>query len=218
VVLFLRIKSRLLSKQILTYKGEIMIVNHELVKMVGSNTLFKGVSKDFLKSFIRPKNYFGIKEGTIIYSKGDDSTDLYLIVEGEVKIKFCEKNKVEHRFITDFFGEDELLSKEKRKSHAVANNDSILYSINSEELLTLTQQQSKITENLNKKNSNDGLYGLSPEAAEEDLQFEDNNLVSGDNLKIKNDFSADENSENKLRDNDLKSNPDELENKEGLPN
>jgi len=137
-----------------------MIVNQELVKMVGSNTLFKGISKDFLKTVIKPKNYFGVKEGTIIYTKGDDSTDLYLIVEGEVKIKFCDKNKVEHRFITDFFGEDELLNKDKRASHAVANHDSILYTINSEELQDLVQQQSKISENLNKKNGNKEWYDL----------------------------------------------------------
>jgi CRP-like cAMP-binding protein len=128
-----------------------MIVNQELIKMVSANTLFKGVSKDFLKSFIRPKNYYGVKEGTIIFSKEDESTNLYLIVEGEVKIKFCDKNKVEHRYITDFFGEEEILKKVKRESHAVANNDCILYSIKAEELESLTQLHGIIGNNLSKK-------------------------------------------------------------------
>ncbi len=152
-----------------------MIVNQELVKMVGSNTLFKGISKEFLKSIIKPKNYFGVKEGTIIYSKGDESTDLYLIVEGEVKIKFCGENKVEHRFITDFFGEDELFSKVKRSSHAVANHDSILYTINSEELQNLIHQHSKIEENLNKNNNNNDLYDTSLKLDDENSELKTDN-------------------------------------------
>ena len=130
-----------------------MIVNQELVKMVGSNTLFKGISKDFLKSFVKPKNYYGVKEGTIIYSKGDDSTNLYLIVEGEVKIKFCDKNKIEHKFITDFFGEEEILNKEIRASHAVANHDCILYKIGAEELNNLTKLNRHLADNLSNHNA-----------------------------------------------------------------
>jgi len=194
-----------------------MIVNQELVKMVGSNTLFKGISKDFLKTVIKPKNYFGVKEGTIIYTKGDDSTDLYLIVEGEVKIKFCDKNKVEHRFITDFFGEDELLNKDKRASHAVANHDSILYTINSEELQDLVQQQSKISENLNKKNGNKEWYDLAPVADNENSEFEEGNLVLNEDLTLSNDFNHEENFEN-IPDDDLDSKTKEQESNERLPN
>ena len=180
-----------------------MIVNQELVKMVSSNTLFKGVAKDFLKSFIKPKNYFGIKEGTIIYSKGDESTDLYLIVEGEVKIKFCEKNKVEHRFITDFFGEEEIIHRDKRLSHAVANHDSILYSIKSEELDNLILQNEKISENLiNKNNIRNDLYEFSAQLENEDLS----ELISNDSnieteLNLNENFNAEENLDNPLDDN-----------------
>ena len=194
-----------------------MIVNQELVKMVGSNTLFKGISKDFLKTVIKPKNYFGVKEGTIIYTKGDESTELYLIVEGEVKIKFCDKNKVEHRFITDFFGEDELLNKDKRASHAVANHDSILYTINSEELQDLVQQQSKISENLNKKNGNKEWYDLAPVADNENSEFEEGNLVLNEDLTLSNDFNHEENFEN-IPDDDLDSKTKEQESNERLPN
>ena len=180
-----------------------MIVNQELDKMVGSNTLFKGVSKDFLKSFIKPKNYFGIKEGTIIYRKGDDSTDFYLIVEGEVKIKFFDKNKVEHRFITDFFGEEEILKKDKRLSHAVANHDSILYSIKSEELDNLIMQHEKISQNLNNKNNKrNDLYEFSEQLENEDLS----ELISNDthietDLNLNDNFDTEENLDNPLDNN-----------------
>ena len=195
-----------------------MIVNQELVKMVGSNTLFKGIPKDFLKTVIKPKNYFGVKEGTIIYTKGDESTDLYLIVEGEVKIKFCDKNKIKHRFITDFFGEDELLNKDKRASHAVANHDSILYTINSEELNNLIQQQSKISENLNKKDENEELYDLAPKADNENSEFKDGNLIQNEDLTLSNGFSqAEENFEN-TSDGDLDSSTKKQEFNEGLSN
>ena len=194
-----------------------MIVNQELVKMVGSNTLFKGIPKDFLKTVIKPKNYFGVKEGTIIYTKGDDSTELYLIVEGEVKIKFCDKNKVEHRFITDFFGEDELLNKDKRASHAVANHDSILYTINSEELQNLVQKQSKISENLYKKNDNEKLYDLAPNTENENSELEEGDLVLNKDLTLSNDFNHEENFEN-IPDDDLDSKTKEQESNERLPN
>jgi signal-transduction protein with cAMP-binding, CBS, and nucleotidyltransferase domain len=128
-----------------------MIVNQEQIKMLGSNTLFRGVSKDFLKPVIKAKNYFGVKEGTVIYNNGDESTDLYLLVEGEVKIKFTEAKKIEHKFITDFFGEEELLAGEKRSSCAVANHDCILYSIKLEELRRIIQSHKQIESNLNKK-------------------------------------------------------------------
>jgi signal-transduction protein with cAMP-binding, CBS, and nucleotidyltransferase domain len=193
-----------------------MIVNQELVKMVGSNTLFKGIPKEFLKNNIKPKNYFGVKEGTIIYTKGDESTELYLIVEGEVKIKFCEKNKVEYRFITDFFGENELLNKDKRASHAVANHDSILYAINSEELHNLIQQQSKISENLNKKNDNEDLYNLPEKVDTENSESEDSNLIPDENLTLNDDFNCEENFEN-ASDEDLGSSTKKQESNERLP-
>jgi CRP-like cAMP-binding protein len=186
-----------------------MIVNQELIKMVSSNTLFKGISKDFLKSFIKPKNYYGVKEGTIIYSKGDESTNLYLIVEGEVKIKFCDKNKVEHRFITDFFGEEEILNREIRTSHAVANNDSILYSIKVEELKNLAQQQQKISENLVKENNKD-LFGIAEQNDNEQIILHELNTNSEPDMKlddnhdedVKLDFPMDENANNPLGNDD----------------
>lgn len=179
-----------------------MIVNQELIKMVGSNTLFKGVSKDFLKTFVRPKNYFGVKEGTIIYSKGDESTDLYLIVEGEVKIKFCDKNKVEHRFITDFFGENELLINDKRLSHAVANLDSILYSIKSEELQNLIQQHSKIGENLNEKNNNKDSYDFTSQPESENISgLDSNDNIIETELTSYENFDDEEKFDNSLDDN-----------------
>ena len=180
-----------------------MIVNHELVKMVSSNTLFKGVSKSFLKSVIKPKNYFGVKEGTVIYTKGDDSTDLYLIVEGEVKIKFCEKNKVEQRFITDFFGEEELLNNDRRSSHAVANLDSILYAINSEELQGLIHMQNRIAKNLNKKNDESNPYGSPPDASDENSNSMIDDSTNEDLLSEKDDFNVDGNSENIKPEDDL---------------
>jgi len=152
-----------------------MIVNQEQIKMLGSNTLFRGVSKDFLKPVIKAKNYFGVKEGTLIYSNGDESSELFLIVEGEVKLKFSSKNKVEHRFITDFFGEEEILCGEKRFSHAIANNDCILYKINAEDLKGLISQNKKIAENLNHKNGRE-LNGNQESIVSEE-QFEKANIT-----------------------------------------
>jgi signal-transduction protein with cAMP-binding, CBS, and nucleotidyltransferase domain len=195
-----------------------VIVNQELIKMVSSNTLFKGVSKNFIKSFIKPKNYYGIKEGTIIYSKDDDSTDLYLIVEGEVKIKFCDKNKVEHKYITDFFGEDEILKKDKRSSHAVANNDCILYTINTGELENLTQHNRGIANNLTKKNNEKpDSYSHTFESEILSRKIDINNETTEIDASSNESLNGEENIDD-LSEDSLNQNSGEQKSKEGLAN
>ena len=126
-----------------------MIVDQDLMKLVKTNSLFKSVPETFLKSFIKPKNFFIAKEGTLLYSFDDEATELYLVVEGEIKIKFCDKRNIEYRYLLDFFGEKEILEKTNRVSFAIANNECILYKIDAEEFKNLTDGYEVIVKNLN---------------------------------------------------------------------
>jgi len=66
-----------------------MIVDEQLFRLLKTNTLFRGVSLTILKPYFKPKNFFQVKDGEIIYNNDSDATELYLVVEGEVKLKFC---------------------------------------------------------------------------------------------------------------------------------
>jgi CRP-like cAMP-binding protein len=132
-----------------------MIVDQEQLRFLKRNTLFKGASETYINLIIKPKNFFKVKEGEVIYSCGDEAFGLYLILMGEIKIKFCNERKKEHRFnrryLTDFFGESEVLDESKRNSSAVADKDCVLYKISSTELKSLISVNQTLYNNLKKK-------------------------------------------------------------------
>ena len=137
-----------------------MIVDAERIRLLRTNGLFKGVSGSVLKPYLKPKNFFEVKEGEIIYVCGDLASEVFLIVEGEVKIKFsCNDNgkvNVNHKYLSDFFGEDEILNGGERTSSAVANTDCILFRISSTELKQLSASNKIIADNLKCKNEDEG--------------------------------------------------------------
>jgi len=127
-----------------------MIVDQDLLKLVKTNEIFKEVPEYFLKSFIKPKNFVFVKEGTLIYSFDDESSDFYLIVEGEIKMKFCDQNNIEHRYLLDFFGEKEILDGSNRASFVIAEKDCTLYKIDAVTFKDLIASNQTIADNVNK--------------------------------------------------------------------
>lgn len=133
-----------------------MIVDQDLLKLVKNNSLFKSVPDSFLKTFIKPKNFMPVKDGTLIYSFDDDPSDFYLIVQGEVKIKFCDKSTIERKYLLDFFGEKEILDETKRCSFAVADKDCTLYKIDAAEFKELMKNEETIANNVFKNEAVEG--------------------------------------------------------------
>ncbi len=129
-----------------------MIVDAERIRLLRTNGLFKGISGSVLKPYLKPKYFFEVKEGDILYVCGDAASEIFLIVEGEVKIKFsCNGNgkvNVNHKYLSDFFGEDEILNGGERTSSAVANTDCVLFKMNSADLKQLSSSDKKIADNL----------------------------------------------------------------------
>lgn len=119
-----------------------MMLNQNYLKLVQPNLLFNSVSESYLKSFIKPKNFFTVKEGTLVYSFDDEAKDIYLVIDGEIKIKFCDDRNIIYKSFPDFFGEKEILEKTKRVSFAIANKDCKLYRIEAEELSSLSKDSS----------------------------------------------------------------------------
>ena len=119
-----------------------MIIDQDLLKLVKNNEMFKDIPESFLKSFIKPKNF--------IYSFDDESSDFYLIVEGEVKIKFCYQSNIEHRYLLDFFGEKEILDGSNRASFVIAEKDCTLYKMDAGTFKELMANNQTIADNVNK--------------------------------------------------------------------
>ena len=123
---------------------------------ISDNSVFIGVA-DKISIKPNPKNFENRKEGEIIYQSGDKSEFFYLVVEGEVKLKFSGARGRD--FVTksqkEFFGEREILDDSDRLSSAVANTDCILYNLKSKEFKKLIDRFPLVKKNLEKYNSED---------------------------------------------------------------
>jgi hypothetical protein len=58
------------------------------VSEVLTNNLFSGLDGTAVSTVFNSRNFIGEKEGNIIYQAGDESKFLYIVLEGEVKLKF----------------------------------------------------------------------------------------------------------------------------------
>ena len=117
---------------------------------VRNNNLFKGVIDSGFNLNFSPKDFIEITDGGIIYQVGDLSDSIFLIIEGEVKLKIIGigTNSVIKKGRNEFFGEKETLDNLARRSSAVANTDTILYIIRKNDVLSLIQKNSMIKSTL----------------------------------------------------------------------
>src|ERR1035437_3651795 len=99
---------------------------------IRNNALFKGVNDANLNFNFNPKDFIEKGEGEIIYQSGDPGDCLYLIIDGEVKLKIpggVSSPIILRKANNDFFGEKEVQENSIRKSSAVANKNTLLYII-----------------------------------------------------------------------------------------
>jgi signal transduction histidine kinase len=115
------------------------------------NRLFAGVNPQAIKISLLQNNFLSFKEGDIIFQTGDKSEYIYLIVDGEIKLKvhsIMNSSIVREKGKNDFFGHYELLDSIPRKSSAVANSDCVLYKISQKELLDLISRHNAIKDTI----------------------------------------------------------------------
>jgi signal transduction histidine kinase len=118
---------------------------------VKNNSLFAGIEPEQLSISVHQNDFMEVNEGDIIFQSGDKSDYLYLLVEGEVKIKVTNApnfHVVYRKDKNEFFGEREIFEKVNRHSSAVANISSLLYHISQNNLKTLIQKYPQIKINL----------------------------------------------------------------------
>ncbi|MBP9119988.1 MAG: cyclic nucleotide-binding domain-containing protein, partial [Ignavibacterium sp.] len=103
--------------------------SNKSIEAVKSNDLFKGLDFASLNIPFDTKNFLEFKEGDLIYSSGQPSNFVYLLINGEVKVKLNSIKRLFFKSPNEFFGETEVMQKEQRSSSALANSDCLIYKI-----------------------------------------------------------------------------------------
>jgi signal transduction histidine kinase/CRP-like cAMP-binding protein len=85
-----------------------------------NNKFFSELGDSILSNIYDPKELKEKREGEIIYRTGEDSTAVYLLINGEVRVKYSSNNYVSSKSSSGFFGEKELIDNTRRISSAVA--------------------------------------------------------------------------------------------------
>ena len=119
-------------------------------KDIKKNKLFSGVKESLLSTFYDPKEIKEVREGEIIYRTGEESNAIYLIIKGEVRVKFSNNNYVSNKIYNDFFGEKEVVDGTKRISSALAYSRLAYYKLDKKILDSLISKDTSIEENLKK--------------------------------------------------------------------
>jgi len=120
------------------------------IRDIKNNKLFSGVKESVLNSFFDLKEIKEVREGAIIYRTGNESNAIYLIIRGEVRIKFSANNYFINRMFNDFFGEKEFVDQTKRISSALAFSNLTYYRIDKTVFNKLITKYPIINENLRK--------------------------------------------------------------------
>jgi signal transduction histidine kinase len=124
---------------------------------VRNNSFFKDIDSANFKLNLNIKYFVEAGEGEIIYHSGDPTEYLYLIIEGEVKLKIpgasITSSLLLKKVKDNYFGEKEILENSIRQSYALANKNSLLYKIRKNDLTSVTWLNKKLTNNpVNKLN------------------------------------------------------------------
>ena len=164
---------------------------HKNLPSVFENKLFTGVEEKQINLKVSPKDFIEYKEGDIIFMSGDKSEFLYLILDGEAKIKlpgYKRLPSIDQKNRNEFFGEKELIEKTDRKSSAIANKDTVLYPIPYDKLIGLANKNKKIKINLYKFSKLEAPDELEEENTIQTSESEETQVESADNqVKIEDD-------------------------------
>lgn len=118
---------------------------------IKSNVLFGGADASNIKVLVNQKDIINIKEGDIVFQNGEPADRIFLLLEGEIKIKYStvvEGQKIFIKHPGEFFGEAEYLENIARRSSAVAQVDSLLFVVKKKELDELISKYPVVLSNL----------------------------------------------------------------------
>lgn len=89
--------------------------------------------------FDRSTDFKEFKAGDVIFSKGDEATNMYVVIEGEVEIDVLD-GLVEHVEKGSFFGEMALITDEPRSATVYAKTDCKIVPVDERRFLFMLQE------------------------------------------------------------------------------
>ena len=89
--------------------------SNKTIELIQSNDLFKDTDFNSLNIPFDPKSFLEFKEGDLIYSSGQPAEFIYLLINGEVKIKLNSLKRLFFKSPNEYFGETEVLQKESER-------------------------------------------------------------------------------------------------------
>jgi signal transduction histidine kinase/CRP-like cAMP-binding protein len=128
-----------------------MLPQIKALALIKSNKLFAHTENLNLQINFNQKNLKEIAEGEIIFQPEDSGGQIYLILEGKVKIKhrtYIDGQRIFIKQEGEFFGEKEFLEHQNRDSSSVAETDCSLYLLNQSEVDAIVLQDKRILTNL----------------------------------------------------------------------
>lgn len=121
------------------------------LSLIIKNKLFLGINENSIKFNFDENELIKFKEGDVIFKKEDSSEEFYLLISGNVKLKFPVPDGVatiENKNKNDYFGEKEFFENTPRKSSAVAETDCTIFRIKRNDYNQLISLHSEIKNNL----------------------------------------------------------------------
>ena len=112
------------------------------------NKLLSGVDEAVINTIFDPRELKEKREGEIIYRTGDDCSGIFLLMKGEVRVKYSSNNYVSKKQSNEFFGEKELIENTRRISSAVAFSRVYYYKIDKNIFKKLIQKNSTFNKNI----------------------------------------------------------------------
>ena len=113
--------------------------SNKYLEAIKDNDLFRGIDLNSINFSYESKRLAEFKEGDLVYSSGDPSDSVYLILDGEVKLKLTNLKRLFYKNAKEFVGEREIISGTERNSSALANSNCTLYKIDSDILKKLLE-------------------------------------------------------------------------------
>ena len=114
------------------------------------NRFFSGIRETVIAAIFNPKDFVEVSEGDLIYQTGEESSQVYILLKGEIKIKYSGFTHVSSKIMNDFFGEKEMLEGTRRISSAVAHRSSLIYKIDKTIVMGLIAKYPAVKSNIHK--------------------------------------------------------------------
>lgn len=120
----------------------------ETIDVIKANQLFKGLDETELRIITRLTTKKTVLKHTLVISEGDDSSAMYLIQEGKVKVTVTSTDGKELILTTlqqgDNFGELSLLDDSHRSANVVAIENCVFIVLHKADFFQLLKQNSSI--------------------------------------------------------------------------